>query len=56
MAKRELTCYNILIKEDGAEVPFDELTDEERADFAERAGQKMAEAFQDWFSRHPEEF
>lgn len=22
----------------------------------ELAGQKMAEAFQDWFSRHPEEF
>ena len=52
----ELTCYNILIKEDGTEVPFDDLTEEERADFAERAGQKMAEAFQDWFSRHPEEF
>ena len=52
----ELTCYNILIKEDGTEVPFDDLTEKERADFAERAGQKMAEAFQDWFSRHPEEF
>lgn len=56
MARRELTCCNFLIKEDGTTVPFEELTEKEREDFAERAGQKMAEAFQDYFSRHPEEY
>lgn len=56
MAKNELTCHNNLVKEDGTVIPFEDLTPEEIKAWGDRAGDRMAKAFQEYFSHHPEEW
>jgi len=53
--KKDLSCRNYLVKEDGTAVPFDKLSEKERADFADLAGRKIADAFREYFSLHPDE-
>ena len=54
--KKDLSCRNYLVKEDGTAVPFDKLSEKERADFADLAGRKIADAFREYFSLHPDEY
>ncbi|MDD6463307.1 MAG: hypothetical protein PUF57_04975 [Clostridiaceae bacterium] len=54
--KKDLSCRNYLVKEDGTAVLFDKLTEKERTDFADLAGKKIANALCEYFSLYPDEF
>ena len=53
---RELgfVCYMIL--PDGSTVPFDELTEAQRAAFRERAAQRLSARMSDYYTQHPKEY
>ena len=53
---RELgfVCYMIL--PDGRTVPFDELTQEQREAFRERAVKRLSERMSDYYTQHPAEY
>ncbi len=56
-AKKEpmgFICY--LLQPDGTPISFDELTEEQKASWRERAAQRLSEAMSDYYTQHPEEY
>lgn len=54
--QKPLTCRAFLKEPDGTIVPFEELTEERRKEFAEHAGNQMAKVLQEYWSQHPDAF
>lgn len=57
MAKQpEIKCIGYLKHDDGTLESIEDMTPERRKEVAEMLGARMAKAFQDHYSRHPEEW
>ena len=52
MAKQEILKFQIFV----GDRPIEELTPQEREEFACRTAERMGNAFNDYFSCHPEEY
>ena len=53
--KKELSFAIMMIMEDGRTVPFEELTEEERARWRANAAARLSERMGDYYTQHPEE-
>lgn len=53
---RELGFVCHMILPDGRTVPFEELTEEQRTAFRERAAQRLSARMSDYYTQHPEEY
>ena len=57
MAKQpEIKCIGFLQHDDGTLESIEEMTPERRDEVGEILGQRLADAFQDYFSRHPDQW
>lgn len=56
MAKRsEITCIGFLQHKDGTLESIEEMSQERRAEVGEILGQRLADAFSEYYSLHPDE-
>lgn len=56
MAKPIYTAKCFLQKENGEEVPFETLSDEEKKEVFEKMSRRLSEGMSRYCSQHPEEF
>lgn len=56
MAKPKYTAKCFLQKEDGAIVPFDSISEEEKKEVFAKMSKRLSEGMSRYCSQHPEEF
>lgn len=56
MARRKITVECRIIMEDGRDILFSDMTEEEHARWEQRASERLGRAMSEYFSLHPEEY